>query len=61
VEKAGNRIEVLVGGDVRSGNVRELKEVTGACWFHSSAIVGKDTGEVASAAEITSLTETLDS
>jgi copper homeostasis protein CutC len=61
VEKAGNRIEVLVGWDVKSGNVRELKEVIRACWFHSSAIVGKDTSEVASAAEITSLTEALDS
>jgi copper homeostasis protein len=61
VEKAGDRIKVLVGGGIRSGNVRELKEVTEAFWFHCSAIVGKDTGEVASAAEITSLTETLDS
>lgn len=47
MEKARNRIEVLVGRDVRSGNVRELKEVIRACWFHSSDIVGKDTSEVA--------------
>jgi hypothetical protein len=32
-----------------------------ACWFHSSAIVGKDISEVASAAAITSLIEALDS
>lgn len=39
--------------------MRELKEVIRACWLHSSAIVEKDTSEVVSAAEITSLTEAL--
>jgi copper homeostasis protein len=61
IDKAGNRIEVLVGGGVRSGNVKVLKETTRATWFHSSAIEGKDSGEVASAAEVTSLRDTLDS
>jgi copper homeostasis protein len=61
VEKAGNRIEVVVGGGVRSENVEELKGTTGARWFHSSAIVGKNSGDIASAEEVLSLREILDS
>lgn len=61
VEKAGNRIEIVVGGGVRSGNVKKLKEITGARWFHSSAIVGEDGGQIASMEEVASLREILDS
>lgn len=57
IEKAGNRIEVIVGGGVRSGNVEGLRETTGARWFHSSAIVND--GEVASDDEVLTLREVL--
>ncbi|KAH6666871.1 copper homeostasis protein cutC [Halenospora varia] len=40
VEKASGRIDVIVGGGVRSGNVGELREVVGSRWYHSSACVG---------------------
>ena len=33
-----HRLDILVGGGVRSGNIAELKEVTGGRHFHSSAI-----------------------
>lgn len=45
-----NQIEILIGGGVRSENVAEIKEFTGATSFHSSAILKYDT--LASAAEI---------
>lgn len=59
VDQAGNRIEVLIGGGVRSGNIEGLKETTGARWFHSSATVSG--GDVASDAEVTALREVLES
>jgi copper homeostasis protein len=37
VERANGRIEVIVGGGVRSGNLEVLRE-TGARWFHSSSL-----------------------
>ena len=37
VERANGRIEVIVGGGVRSGNLEVLRE-TGARWFHSSSV-----------------------
>ncbi len=33
-----HRLDILVGGGVRSGNIAELKEFTGGRHFHSSAI-----------------------
>lgn len=45
-----NQIEILIGGGVRSENVAEIKEFTGATSVHSSAILKYDT--FASAAEI---------
>ena len=58
VQQAGGRIDVIVGGGVRSINVEELKRDTGASCFHSSAIV--DGGEVASDEEVRALREVLD-
>jgi len=49
VKAARGRIEVVVGGGVRSGNLKILRE-TGARWFHSSAVV--DGGDVASSEEL---------
>lgn len=62
VERAAERIEVIVGGGVRSTNLRELvrgihgegKEQRGRQgWWHSSAIT--DGGETASAEEVVAL------
>jgi copper homeostasis protein len=61
VQKAGNRIDIIVGGGVRSANVEELKLTTEANWYHSSAILGSEGGDVASAAEVLNLREVLDS
>lgn len=33
-----HRLDILVGGGVRSGNITELKEITGGRHFHSSAV-----------------------
>jgi len=49
VEVANGRIEIVIGGGVRSGNLKGLRE-TGARWFHSSAVV--DGGNVASSEEL---------
>ncbi len=38
VEKYSDKIDILIGGGVRSGNVRELKNFTKGTLFHSSAI-----------------------
>ena len=46
----GNRLQIVVGGGVRSANLPELLETTGATWFHSSALVNGE--ETANADEI---------
>jgi copper homeostasis protein len=51
VERAGGRIDVIVGGGVRSGNVEGLRRETGARWFHSSAVVDGES-EMASREEV---------
>lgn len=56
VTRAGNRISIMPGGSVRSGNIRELQSITGASEFHSSAIVQ---GEIASEAEVWALKKAL--
>ncbi|CZR70215.1 related to Copper homeostasis protein cutC homolog [Phialocephala subalpina] len=53
VDAANGRIDVIVGGGVRSTNLQVLKEDTGAGTFHSSAIVAG--GEVASKEEVMAL------
>ncbi|KAF1916377.1 copper homeostasis protein CutC [Ampelomyces quisqualis] len=40
-EKFGTRIEVVMGGGVRSGNVGSLKRRAGVEWIHSAAITGE--------------------
>ncbi len=43
VEKYQHKIEILIGGGVRSENIEELKKFTGGTSFHSSAILKYDT------------------
>ncbi|PQA95236.1 copper homeostasis protein [Chryseobacterium shigense] len=53
VELAGRRIEILMGGGLRSTNIAEIREFTKAGYFHSSAIT--DGGAFASADEVVAL------
>jgi copper homeostasis protein len=53
VERSAGRIEILVGGGLRSTNIEEIREFTKARYFHSSAIT--DGGTFASAEEIVAL------
>lgn len=53
VELSGGRIEILVGGGLRSTNIDEIREYTQAEYFHSSAIT--DGGAYASAEEVIAL------
>ncbi|TGO43117.1 hypothetical protein BHYA_0003g00710 [Botrytis hyacinthi] len=40
IQQAAGRIDIIVGGGVRSRNLKELVQETGAGWFHSSAVIG---------------------
>ncbi len=53
VELSGGRIEILVGGGLRSTNIEELRDYTKAEYFHSSAIT--DNGNFANPNEIAAL------
>ncbi|SIT06232.1 copper homeostasis protein CutC [Chryseobacterium gambrini] len=53
VELSNGRIEILVGGGLRSSNIEEIREFTKAGYFHSSAIT--DGGAFANAEEIVAL------
>jgi copper homeostasis protein len=53
VELSGGRIEILVGGGLRSTNIQEIRKFTNAGYFHSSAIT--DGGAFASADEVVAL------
>lgn len=53
VERAKGKIEIIVGGGVRSFNLDVLREYTGSKWFHSSAVV--DGGDIANADEVRDL------
>lgn len=53
VELSNGRIEILVGGGLRSSNIQEIREFTKAGYFHSSAIT--DGGAFANAEEIVAL------
>ncbi len=43
VQNYSDKIEILIGGGVRSENIEELKKFTGGTSFHSSAILKYDT------------------
>ncbi len=53
VELSGGRIEILVGGGLRSTNIEELRDYTKAEYFHSSAIT--DNGNFSNPNEIAAL------
>jgi copper homeostasis protein len=53
VELSNGRIEILVGGGLRSTNIEEVREFTKAGYFHSSAIT--DGGAFANAGEVVAL------
>ncbi|WP_428067873.1 copper homeostasis protein CutC [Chryseobacterium gambrini] len=53
VALSNGRIEILVGGGLRSSNIEEIRELTKAGYFHSSAIT--DGGAFANAEEIVAL------
>jgi copper homeostasis protein len=53
VELSNGRIEILVGGGLRSTNIAEIREFTNAGYFHSSAIT--DGGAFANADEVIAL------
>lgn len=53
VELSNGRIEILVGGGLRSTNIEELKDFTKAGYFHSSAIT--DGGAFANPDEVIAL------
>ncbi|CAD6452528.1 583c8cb7-bed3-45e9-b6ad-24ede3e2bf82 [Sclerotinia trifoliorum] len=55
VQQAGGRIEIIVGGGVRSRNLKELIDEIGAQWFHSSAVTGE--GEEVDVEEVRRLRE----
>ena len=38
IGKANNRIEIIIGGGIRSGNISELKEALNANFYHSACI-----------------------
>lgn len=53
VELSNGRIEILVGGGLRSTNIEEIRALTHAGYFHSSAIT--DGGAFANADEVVAL------
>lgn len=53
VELSSGRIEILVGGGLRSMNIREIRDFTNASYFHSSAIT--DGGAFANPDEVIDL------
>ncbi len=53
VELSNGRIEILVGGGLRSTNIEELRDFTKAGYFHSSAIT--DGGAFANPVEVIAL------
>lgn len=56
---AANRIIIMPGGGVRSTNIRQLADATGATELHSSAILPGDTSNMANIAEIEKMVSAL--
>ncbi|KAH6643924.1 copper homeostasis protein cutC [Boeremia exigua] len=52
-ERFGGRVSVVLGGGVRRGNVRALREGAGVAWVHSAAITGE--GEEVDGEEVRAL------
>jgi copper homeostasis protein len=52
-EEWGERVEIILGGGVRSTNIEALKEKTKVRWYHSAAIIRP--GESADAEEVAKL------
>jgi copper homeostasis protein len=50
---SNGRIEILVGGGLRSSNIEDIREATKAGYFHSSAIT--DGGSFANPDEVVAL------
>lgn len=59
VRQAGERITVMPGGGVRSTNLRELIEATGATEFHSSALTANSRHHTADEAELRAMVAAL--
>ena len=59
VNQANNRIEIMLGGGLRSINISALDEMVNANWYHSSAIT--DGSETANPEEIIQLKKKLQS
>lgn len=55
VAQANHRIEIVVGGGVRSANVKVLAEQTGAIEFHSAALINKEKDTVVNPEEVQQL------
>lgn len=59
VAQAAERIVVVPGGGVRSGNIAEIIAATGANEFHSSAITARSKDHVADPQEVHALVEAM--
>lgn len=57
LQKKSGRLDIVVGGGVRSSNLEYLKNETSARWYHSSAIIGH--GDNASLEEIRAMKKIL--
>jgi copper homeostasis protein len=53
VRHAAQKVSIIAGGGVRASNIKELKELAHADWYHSSALV--DGSGVASSEQVRSL------
>lgn len=56
---AGDRIIIMPGGGVRSGNLEELVRLTGCAEFHSSGILKSDGNFLADTEEVRTMVSTL--
>ena len=59
VEQAAGRIIIMPGGSVRSTNIRELADATGAGEFHSSGILSRGVFNVSDPGEVRSMVNAL--
>jgi len=56
IVKACNRINIMPGGNIRSSNLAHIKNISGASWFHSAALIGQQ--NIPNADEIKALLNT---